>query len=356
MHVKRNLVRRLVTFGALAVLVAGALCVSGRGAEAVSMLAALGGVQPSTIGVALALSTLAALLSGMLWYGLIRRLGYHVSYQTALQAYLSAGLAGYVVIAVGPALGSAVSLRRHGVSPSRAALLAVIANVLGFCGVLVWTPVGLLLLTRAELDRTLPIVGRQGPLAAVLLVAVLVAAMLLVLQALTSAAGSENQLARRLLGRGPAAADAQHVVMRWRQVLALVPWSAASWMTGTLALYVVLATMNPGTSVSPGAVVGSAVLAAVLGSLAFFVPKGLGVSDSILVALLAQSTGLSPTTCVAAALAMRLLDPLTKLSLLGVLARMGDSLIGGRFGDAGVRARRLGQVTRTTRLPGKPAC
>jgi hypothetical protein len=78
--------------------------------------------------------------------------------------------------------------------------------------------------------------------------------------------------------------------------------------------------MSPGIGLNVGAVVGSAALASTLGSLAFFVPEGLGVSDSTLVILLTHATGLPPTTCVAAALAVRTLDPITKLSLLGGLA------------------------------------
>jgi uncharacterized membrane protein YbhN (UPF0104 family) len=284
------------------------------------MIVVLGQSRPSTISTALGLSTLSALLSGAVWWRLLLRLGYRTPLRSALAAYLNAGLAGYVVNIAGPALGSALSLRRHGVSPGRAVLLTLLANALGFCGILVWAPVGLLLLSRTGMDGALPILGRHGPLAAAVILAALVGAMLLVLRALATAAGSRNRLARLLLGRARTTEEGEPAVLRCRQMLALVPCSALSWVVGACALYVVVVAMNHGATIPLGTVVGAAVLAAALGSLAFFAPEGVGVKDGVLVALLTHATSLPMTTCMAAALAVRALDPVTKLSLLGVLA------------------------------------
>ncbi|MFI5274051.1 MAG: hypothetical protein ACHQ4H_13540 [Ktedonobacterales bacterium] len=155
--------RRLALLAAVAVLVAILLWSRGIGGQAASTISALGRLGPGPIGAALALSTLGALLSGVEWWRLLARLGYRVRFRVALAAYVSAGLGGYLVNAVGPALGCAASLRRHGVSAGRATLLTLIANALGLCGVLVWVPVGLLLLSRTGMDRALPIVGTRGP-------------------------------------------------------------------------------------------------------------------------------------------------------------------------------------------------
>ncbi|HWE61420.1 MAG TPA: lysylphosphatidylglycerol synthase domain-containing protein [Chloroflexota bacterium] len=317
---QRTLLTRLAAGGVIIALAALATLLTGAGAQVAHTFRVLGRLRPEAVSLALALSILSALLSGVVWWRLIPRLGYRAPFRAALTAYVCAGLGGYVVNAAGPILGCAVSLRKYGVCPGRAALLTLTANALGFCGVLVWTPVGLLLLSRTGMDRALPILGRHGPLAATLLVVTLAVAMLLVLRALAGASGSRQRLARSLLGRLPALAEGPTPAVRCRHLLMIVPWSAGSWLAGALPLYVLLAAMHPRGDFTLGDVIGSAVLATALGSLAFFVPEGVGVSDGALVALLTHATGIPVATCAAAAIALRALDPLTKLSLLCVLA------------------------------------
>ena len=82
------------------------------------------------------------------------------------------------------------------------------------------------------------------------------------------------------------------------------------------------------------------------GSLAFFAPEGVGVKDGALVALLAHATGLPMTTCMAAALAVRALDPVTKLSLLGVLALRADVVMARLLRGAATWPRRGGLSVR----------
>jgi hypothetical protein len=165
---------------------------------------------------------LSALLSGMLWWRLLLRLGYPTPFRVALAAYLSAGLAGYVVNIAGPALGSAVILRRHGVSPGRATLLTLIANALGFCGILVWAPAGLLLVSRSGMAGMLPLLGQHAVPAVAVILAVLAVAMFLVIHTLTTVAGSRNRLARLLLGHARIIEDGTPWALRSRQVCALV--------------------------------------------------------------------------------------------------------------------------------------
>ena len=312
--------RRLALVGAAGTLGASALVLSGIGSQLASSVATLGRLQPGALGAALAFSVLSALLSGVVWWRLLQRLGHMVEYRAALSAALSAGLAGYVVNIAGPALGSALSLRRHGVGPGRAVLLTLIANALGFLGILAWAPLGLLLLAGARMDTALPLLGHYGPVAVDGAVAALAAVMLLALRVLAAAAGSGHRLARLSRGRLGGGDRGAWPAPRYAQLLAIVPYSALAWVTGALALYVVLAAMSPGASLSLGAVAGSAVVAAVLGSLAFFAPEGVGVKDGVLVAMLVHATGLPLPTCVAGALAVRALDPVTKLGLLGAVA------------------------------------
>jgi hypothetical protein len=316
---QRNVVRCLAIGAALLVLAALAPHLAGVGAQAMRTIRVLGRLRPEAVTAALALSIIAAVFSGVVWWRLIGHLGYRVPFRVALMAYVSAGLGGYVVNAAGPVVGCAMSLRKHGVSPGRAVLLTLVANVLGFCGVLVWAPIGLLLLSRTGMDRALPILGRHGPTAAALLLGGMAVAMVLVLRALAGAPGLSNRLVCRLLKHSPG--DGAHAsTLRFRQLAALLPWSAGSWLAGTLPLYVFLMAMHPGGDFTLGDVIGSAVLAAALGSLAFFVPEGMGVSDGALVALLTHATGLPVATCAAAAIALRALDPLTKLSIFFGLA------------------------------------
>jgi hypothetical protein len=268
-------------------------------------------------------------------------LGYSTPFRVALAAYLNAGLAGYVVNIVGPAFGTAICLRRHGVSPGHAVLLTLLANALGFCGILVWAPVGLLLLSRNGMADALPILGHHGPQAAVVILAALGLAMLVVIRTLATTAGSTSRLAHLLLARERTTEYGGPPALRSRQVLALVPYSALSWVVGVGALYVVVTAMSHGVTVTLGAVVGSAVLAAALGSLAFFAPEGVGLKDGALVALLSHATSLPLTTCIVAALAVRALDPVTKLGLLGVLGLIANKLVARFFVGATASLRRV---------------
>lgn len=324
---------RFTLVGVVAALAVGALQLSSARAQLATMGAALGRLNPTIVLVAVALSGLAALLSGVEWWHLVHRLGHKIHYRGALTAYLSAGIAGYVVNSVGPVVGTSVSLRRYGVTPGRAALLTLIANALGFCGILVWAPVGLLLLARIGIDPSVPVVNRLGLGAAVILLAGMAVLMLVVLHALATTAGSGRPRIRRLLGHLPTAGSDQGLSLHTRDLLALVPWTAASWISGVGALYLVLTAMNPGAGLSPGLVVGAAALASTLGSLAVIVPEGVGVSEGV------HATTLPLADCVAASVAMRALDPLTKLSLLGVMTVTGNAVVNRRISLLGMGTR-----------------
>lgn len=315
-----KIVQRPLLVSSLAVIAVLCILVSGLGIQVLRTCAVLGRLRPETLAVALALSVISALFSGLIWWRLAFRMGYTMPFRAALGAYLNAGLAGYVVNVAGPALGCAASLRKHGVCPGRAVLLSLIANVLGFLGVLIWAPIGLLLLAHTGMDRALPLLGRHGPAAAAALVLASTVAMLVVLRLLASASGSRGRLARLLLDRMPAVESHAPVPLRYRQLLALVPYSAISWIIGALPLYVVLTSISHSSAITLNAVVGSSVLAAALGSLAFFAPEGMGVKDGVLIALLTHATGLPVATCVAAALTMRAFDPATKVGMVFVLA------------------------------------
>ncbi len=281
----------------------------------------------TSVGLLVALSCLSMLISGAMWSRLLALLAYRIPARAGFQAFLAAGLAGHLVNTAGSALGTAVCLKRHGVCASSALLLSLIADALGFWGLLVWTPLGLLLLSRGGIDTGLPLIGRHGPLVAALALAILMVAMFEILRALAAAGRSGSQLARKVLGVLPGrrfgAFNAPPApTLRLRRLLALVPWSAMAWFAGTLSFYVLLEALNPGKSVSATDVIGAYAIATALGALAFFVPDGMGVRDGILVALLAKSTGLPLASCAATAVASRALDPVLKLAMLLVVSAL----------------------------------
>ena len=300
------------------------LCTSPAFAEVRDASRVLHDIDPPFLLLALAFTLLAQGISGAIWARLLLRLGHRVSPRVGHSAFLSAGLGGHFVNGAGSAVGCAMILKRHGICPTRAVLLSVMGNALGFSGVLVWAPVGLILLSQTGMDRALPLLGHYGPLAALLSFLALAAAMLVVLRALAAAPRAGNALARRLLGarwaEQLAASTAPAVQLRASTLLGLVPWAAGAWLANTLSLYVLVFALDAGAHAQLGAVVGSAALATTLGSLAFFVPDGMGVRDGALVALLSHSMGVPVATCAAATLLIRAYDPVCKLSLLLLLA------------------------------------
>jgi glycosyltransferase 2 family protein len=309
----RDTMQRVAAGLSVVALAAAVLHLHAGLAQVLHGMRSLHGLQPTGLVVALALSALSMLISGALWSRLLLCLGHKLPLRVGLAAYLGAGLASYVVNVAGSAAGSAVLLGRHGISVQRATLLALLANTLGFCGMLLWAPMGLFLLadTGASVGPTL--FGQHSVVAVGALLAALVLGMLAVLKVLTAVLSADNTVVRRLVGKKVGVTGS---AIRVRPLLMLVPWSAASWLVGAIALYALLDALSPKASLNPGTVIGALALANILGSLAFFVPAGVGVRDGALVTLLAHGTGLPVAECTAAAIGMRALDLGTKLSMM----------------------------------------
>jgi uncharacterized protein (TIRG00374 family) len=331
---------------ALTLLVLGSLAAAhwGLWAQALRALATLQRLSLQAIILALIGDLIAVTLVGLMWQRLIRQFGVEVSGVTALGIYLSTGLAGAVGTIAGSALGAILLLRRQGLAAGPAAVIVLIANALGFCGILVWTPLGWYLLRQARMRVPLPILGYHDAFAVAVLLVGLAAGMILFFYIVLGMGSGEipllrllRQLVRRthlqesrlarlsstFIGTGLHSTDDTKVKPRVSQVLRLIPYTAGAWLAGVIALWVILASLS-GTVPSLMAVLGSVALASVLGSLFIVVPSGLGVTDSALVLLLVHSTGISGTTCVFADGAMRVMDFVTRGStlLLIVIARL----------------------------------
>jgi uncharacterized membrane protein YbhN (UPF0104 family) len=316
--VRRVLVLALASAAGVLLLRSGAVQT-----HVLNVAAAFEQLRPETVFLVLLLTAIAALLSGGIWSRLLSCMGHNVPVSAGMGAFASAGLAGYLVNTAGSAVGGAVVLGRHGIGPKRAVIVTLIANALGLCGLLLWAPVGLLLLSQAGVSDGLPLLGRYGPAAVAWVCVGLALAMVVSLKALVSADRAGHIAAKVLRKRthGMASEPAETACpLRTGYLLSLVVWSAVTWFVGTLALYVMLGGLCPTIDLSLPDVVGASVLAATFSSVAFFVPSGVGVRDGVLIAVLAHTTGAPVASCTAAALAIRALDPLSKVGLLLIVA------------------------------------
>jgi hypothetical protein len=209
----------------------------------------------------------------------------------------------------GPAIGGAMVLRRHGIGPRRAVFATLLANILGFGGVLVWTPLGMAELLRGGTGIQLPPSAGRWPIA----VAGVVALTLIAGWVSLRWPGGRRRSVRRLLERHTALGLGG---LRVRTLLALLPWAVVAWLVGALALYTLLAGESLHGPINPVEVIGAAALATTFGSLAFFVPAGIGIRDGAMITLLIHGAGLSLATCAGAVLAIRAIDLLTKAGVL----------------------------------------
>jgi uncharacterized membrane protein YbhN (UPF0104 family) len=288
------------------------------------MAETLGRLRPTAILAVFALTGLSAILSGLMWSKLLSRMGHNLPLSTGISAFAGTGLASYIGNAAGSTVGGVVYLRRRGVQPGKAAIVVLMANALGLCGVLVWAPIGLILVAQPNMRDALPLLGSHDLAAVTWAFAGLGVCMLLSLWLLVSADRTAGALARRFCGkmvcsaRAEAASDGTR--LRLGCILRLVPWAAAAWLAGTMVLYALLAGLEPTIDVNLINVLGASAVAAAIGSLAFFVPSGVGVRDGALIVLLSRSTGVPTASCAAAVLALRVLDPLSKLGIMLVVA------------------------------------
>ena len=320
-HLPRHLLLSSMVLG----LTIALLYLRGLTATLAPAVVALQRLPPGSLGVALGLSCLSMVISGVVWSRLLEHLGVRVSLHAALSAFLCAGLACYLLSTIGRTVGGAVSLRRRGVGAQYIVRLTLLANLLGFSGALIWAAASLPILAQQGTAARLPLVGSHGALVAGLILVALLFGTLSSIWVLARTPSMDHWVMHRL--RIPAALPGGLAcrLIRPAHLLALVLWSAAGWLGGSLALYPVLSALHPGVVLNMGSVIGSAALAATLGSLVFFVPVGIGVSDRTMIVLLTQATGLPLAQCVAAALAMRALDLVSKVFLLSGLA-IGASL------------------------------
>jgi hypothetical protein len=175
------------------------------------------------------------------------------------------------------------------------------------------------LLIAPAATHALPVLGPHGPLIVIISTAGCGVVALVVLMLITRCPRfcSRWRIIRLLVDpSGPP------LRLSLPYLLGLIPVAAIGWVAGAVPLWVLVRATAPGAAVSLQAMIGMQSIAAVVGSVAFFLPNGLGARDGVIVGLLVAVAGISAPAAAAAVVLVRLSDPVAKVLLLGVLAGM----------------------------------
>jgi hypothetical protein len=274
-------------------------------------------VGPWALVSAMAITMFSMILTGIVWARVLRCMGYQESMRVGITVYVGTGLASYVGMAAGAVGGSVLLLRRRGVCGGHAALLIGIASMVGFCGALVWAPCGVALLAAPAALHGLPALGAYGPVIALAATVACAAGTVvgLWLSTLAPRLSSRRRIARLFVN--PAAPS---MPLHLHRLLALVPSAAIAWLVGTGPLWVLVRAAAPQIHVTLPSIIAIQALAAVGGSMTFFLPNGLGTRDGIIVALLTGVMGVPVPAAAAVTALMRMSDPLGKALILLMLA------------------------------------
>jgi hypothetical protein len=262
------------------------------------------------------------LLTGLVWTRILHGLGHRATMRLGLSVSAGAGLASYLGSGAGAAGQCVWVLRKHGVCAGRAAVLLAVATLVGFCGSMLWAPCAMLLPAVRHGSRILPVLGAHA--SQIVAVATIVCSLgalgvLVTICGVSHVDVSGRGLVSRLAARVSGSRSAP-LRLSLRAMLALVPVAAISWLAAAVPLWVLVHAVAPGTDVSLLTAVGIQTVAAVIGGVAFFLPDGLGARDGTIVALLVGAAGVPLPSAIAAAILVRLSDPVVKALIVLALA------------------------------------
>jgi hypothetical protein len=272
---------------------------------------------PAAIILALGVTVVSMLISGVVWACVLGCLGHRATVRVGITLYAGTGLAAYVGSGAGAAGECIVLLRRHGVCAGRAVRLLALASLIGFLGCVVWAPCGLLLLTAPAATHALPALGAHGPLVVMIATVVCGAGALVALAflALSPRLCTRWRVARLVVD--PSGPPLRPSLPR---LLGLIPFAAIGWVVGTVPLWVLVQAIAPSAALSLPAAIGVQSVAAVIGSVTFFMPNGLGAREGATMGLLVAVAGVPLPAAAAAAALVRLSDPIAKALILLALA------------------------------------
>jgi glycosyltransferase 2 family protein len=256
------------------------------------------------VDLAIACAVLAAyyLVFVLGWMRILAAFGIRVPYRVALQSEMVSMLAKYIPGGFWTPAARVVALRRFGVFETKVVLASVLleAGLSAIAGVLVF--VASLPLVASVDAPLLPLVGFAA------LVAVLVHPTVF------------RPVARFLL-RPFGAAEVP--ALRWRTMLAIVAFYAATWPLGGVALFFLIRAVGGDPEVAAIPFLGgTSAVGAIVAVLVVFAPSGLGVREAsmfgLILAVASESVALGAT--ILNRLAITLVEILL---LLGGLAALG---------------------------------
>jgi len=274
-------------------------------------------VGPAALAPALALTTLSMLISGVIWTHVLGCLGHRAGVTVGITLYAGTGLAAYIGSGAGAAGECILLLRRRGVCAGRAVLLLALASLVGFLGSVVWAPCGMVLLAAPAAVHALPALGAHGPLVVMIATVVCGAGGLAVLTLITL---SPRLSTRWRITRVVIDPGGPPLRLSLRRLLTLIPFAAIAWVVGTIPLWVLARAAAPSAALSLPEAIGVQSVAAVIGSVTFFLPNGLGARDGAILGLLVAIAGVPLPAAAAAAVLVRLSDPVAKALILLALA------------------------------------
>ena len=272
-------------------------------------------VSPTALALALAVTVVSMVISGVVWARVLWCLGHPVPVTVGITVYAATGLAAYLGAGAG-ALGQCLwLLHRRGVCAGRAAMLLAIATMIGFCGSMLWAPCGAALLAAPAALHALPALGSHARLIAVIAMAVCAAGTLSLLWLITL---MPRLGPRWRIPRFAADPSAPLLRLNLHQLLALIPLAGLAWLVGAGSLWFLVHAAAPRAAVTLPTAIAVQSLASVIGGMAFFLPNGLGARDGAIVALLVGIAGVPLPAAAAVAGLARASDPAGKaLVLLG---------------------------------------
>ena len=236
------------------------------------------------------------------WMRILAAFGIHVPYRVALQSEMFSMLAKYVPGGVWTPAARVVALRRFGTFATPVVLASVLleAGLSAIAGVLVFV-------------ASLPLVASvDAPLLPLILFAMLVAALV---------HPTVFRPVARFLLRPFGAAEVP--ALRWRTMLGIVAFYAATWPLGGVALFFLIRAVggDPDVAAIPF-LGGTSAVGAIVAVLVVFAPSGLGVREAsmfgLILAVASESVALGAT--ILNRLAITLVEILLLLGGLAAIA------------------------------------
>jgi hypothetical protein len=270
-------------------------------------------INPAILAVALGFTVVSLLITGMIWSRVLWCLGHAAPMSVGVTVFAASGLASYLGAGFGAMAQCLLLLRRRGVCAGRTALLMSIATIICFSGSMLWAPCGALLLGAPAAIHALPMSGSNTRLLAMIAMATtgLGSVFALWLLTLTPRLRGRWRIARFAVDPG-----APLLRINFHQLLMLIPPAGFAWLLGAVPLWLLLHADAPHAAVSLPMAIAMQALADAIGSMAFFMPNGLGARDGVLVALLVGVAGVPLPVAASLAILVRLADPAGKSVLL----------------------------------------